>query len=84
MYDKNGHVVVREALLVQQLNHRVHKNLSDSSLVFSDCKALRRTTAQVHGSVCVRLGLDCLLKSETAVESSSIRLVTGAAAKFCG
>ena len=82
-YDKNGHVVVRETLLVTQLNHRVHQSLSDSSLVFSDCKALWRTTTRVHDSVCVRLGLHCLLKSETAVKSPSIRLVTGAAAKFC-
>ena len=44
------------------------KSLSDNSLIFSDCKALRRTTTRVRGSVCVRLGLDCLLKSETAVE----------------
>ena len=36
-YNENGHVVVREALLVQQLNHRVHKSLSDCSLVFSNC-----------------------------------------------
>ena len=43
-YYKNGHVVVREALLV---HHREHKSLSDSGLVFSDCKALRRTTRRV-------------------------------------
>ena len=51
------------------------KALSDGRLVFSDCKALRRATIPVHGSVCVRLGLDCLLKSETAVESPRLGLL---------
>lgn len=74
-YDKNRHVVVREALLVQYLNHRVHKSLSGSSLVLSNCSALRRTTTRLHGSVCVTSGLDCLFNSE-----SFLRLVTGAAA----
>jgi len=60
-------MVVREALLVQQLNHRVHKSLCDSSLALSKFEALRRTTTRTQ--LCVRLGLNCLFNSETTVEN---------------
>ena len=71
-YDKNGHVDLREALLV---HHRVHNSLSDSSLEISDCKALQPSWCSLHQ---IRPGL---LVAER--DGGSIRLVTSAAAKFC-
>ena len=45
--DKNGHMGVPEALLVQQLSHRVHGSLPNNSSVLSDLQVLRRTTTRV-------------------------------------
>ena len=47
LHDKNGHVVVPETLLVQQLNHRVHSSLPYSSSILSDLQELRRTATRV-------------------------------------
>ena len=48
LHDKNGPVVVREALLVQRLNHREHSSLPNSSSVLSKLQVLRRTATRVR------------------------------------
>ena len=48
LHDKNGLVVVREALLVQRLNHREDSSLPNSSSLLSKLQVLRRTATRVR------------------------------------